>query len=254
MTTMRLSYIPIPASHHVYLNGIEQREGTDWSDDGTGLLTFASAMDIRSTDKIEVLYAHNGLVNPLLPGDYITSAGQGSFTGGSVGSPSLSHGSSAVVFSAVVANGVPSTPAGWNLAYASTALPGSGVYLTIFWRNGDPSGTTPGWTGSVGGFTWYIGITWAYDDTNFQSASGHVGAAGGSHTTPGAGGTTGRTVHVYTHASSFNPVVGATERFEANVGGSYYIGLADIIGDPDPITITSPDTASAWASATIGLG
>lgn len=77
MTTMRLSYVPIPESHHVYLNGREQQEGVDWTDDGTGLLTFLGPMAERSGDKIEVLYAHQGLIEPLPPATFPRTASVG---------------------------------------------------------------------------------------------------------------------------------------------------------------------------------
>jgi hypothetical protein len=64
MTTLQLTYVPIPGSHHVYLNGIEQEEGVDWTDNGTGLLTFLGPMAEASGDDIEVMYAHNGVILP----------------------------------------------------------------------------------------------------------------------------------------------------------------------------------------------
>lgn len=54
---MKLTYIPLPGSHHVYLNGIEMQEGVDWNEIG-GTLTFLPPMGERSGDLVEVLYAH----------------------------------------------------------------------------------------------------------------------------------------------------------------------------------------------------
>lgn len=58
MFTFRLGFIPLPYSHHVYLNGVEQREGVDWTDNGGGILSILDAMDTLSGDKLEVYYAH----------------------------------------------------------------------------------------------------------------------------------------------------------------------------------------------------
>lgn len=57
VTTMTLTHAPIPMSHHVYLNGVEMRENVDWSDDGTGLLTFTSSFGAVAGDLVECRYA-----------------------------------------------------------------------------------------------------------------------------------------------------------------------------------------------------
>lgn len=59
MTTLNLTNVPIPGSHHVYVNGIEAREGVDWVEAG-GVLSMLAAADVRSGDLIECLYAHGG--------------------------------------------------------------------------------------------------------------------------------------------------------------------------------------------------
>jgi hypothetical protein len=66
--TKALSFLPITYSEHVYLNGLEQLEGTDWSRSGQTLSVLAP-MDAQVGDALEVRYAYlAGL--PSLPTDY----------------------------------------------------------------------------------------------------------------------------------------------------------------------------------------
>jgi hypothetical protein len=116
MTSMRLTYVPIPGSHHVYLNGLEMREGTDWSDDGTGLLTFAAPFQEISGDKVEVLYAHLGeaviVTDPVLR-DTGSSSANG--TAHDYPVPSGALVSDLVLMAFFTTSILTSVPAGWSL-------------------------------------------------------------------------------------------------------------------------------------------
>lgn len=64
---LTLSFLPIPASPHVYLNGVEQDEAVDYTLIGT-TLTVLAAMDAIADDVVDVRYAYlRGL--PGLPRD-----------------------------------------------------------------------------------------------------------------------------------------------------------------------------------------
>lgn len=70
----RTTYVPIPGSHHVYLNGLEMQEGVDWNDDGTGLITVETAGDPKSGDLLEIRYAHYGEATVVPPAEVVHSA------------------------------------------------------------------------------------------------------------------------------------------------------------------------------------
>ena len=57
--TWDLTYEPNPYTEHVYLNGIEQDQGTDWTRDGA-TVSLLAAMDARDGDLIEVRYRYLG--------------------------------------------------------------------------------------------------------------------------------------------------------------------------------------------------
>lgn len=79
-TSLRLTYIPIPESEHVYLNGVEMRRDIDWSIDGAGLITCLSPMDERSADKLECRYAHKGLTHEIELGNLASNSGSSPVT------------------------------------------------------------------------------------------------------------------------------------------------------------------------------
>lgn len=58
--SMYLSYVPIPGSQHVYLNGIEMQQDVDW-EEFFGHVSFLDGMGQETDDVIEVLYAHRGV-------------------------------------------------------------------------------------------------------------------------------------------------------------------------------------------------
>lgn len=93
-TSLRLSYIPIPESEHVYLNGVEMRRNIDWSIDGSGLITCLSPMDERSSDKLECRYAHKGLRLLSLPQGTVWKYRQGLGTSNAVAISSLGYNDS----------------------------------------------------------------------------------------------------------------------------------------------------------------
>lgn len=67
MVDLPLSFVPLHPSEslHVYLNGVEQYEGVDWTyDPVTNKVTVLSAMDARSGDLLEARYAHMSQVLP----------------------------------------------------------------------------------------------------------------------------------------------------------------------------------------------
>lgn len=56
---MPLSHVPVSNSLHVYLNGIEQREGVDWHyATSPPRVVFVTAADVRSSDLLEAQYAY----------------------------------------------------------------------------------------------------------------------------------------------------------------------------------------------------
>jgi hypothetical protein len=66
--TYTLTYLPVENSEHVYLRGVEQEEGVDWTRDGE-TISLLSAMDPRTGDVFEVRYAYRfgAPVTPIEP-------------------------------------------------------------------------------------------------------------------------------------------------------------------------------------------
>lgn len=60
-TTLALKFIPIPNSMHVYLNGLEQYENTDWTyNDAINCIVTTGTMEEQADDFLECRYAHRG--------------------------------------------------------------------------------------------------------------------------------------------------------------------------------------------------
>ncbi|MCY7286665.1 MAG: hypothetical protein LH624_00030 [Cryobacterium sp.] len=60
MTTLHLSYVPVEASMHVYLNGLEVQRGQWTFNVATNSVVSAAGMEEASGDKLECRYAHSG--------------------------------------------------------------------------------------------------------------------------------------------------------------------------------------------------
>lgn len=70
MTVLRLSFVPLAPkeSLHIYLNGVEQFQDTDWAYDATGnKINCLSPMDARAGDLLEARYAHLGVQPDVIP-------------------------------------------------------------------------------------------------------------------------------------------------------------------------------------------
>lgn len=67
MTRLRLTYVPIQYSEHVYLNGVEQRFGTDYAFSEPGVIDTTTAADTRSGDTLECQYTHLNVITPAPP-------------------------------------------------------------------------------------------------------------------------------------------------------------------------------------------
>lgn len=139
---MRLSHVPIPKSHHVYLNGLEMQEGVDWTDDGTGLLTFLAPMGEVPGDLIECRYAHRGNVKSSDATIGILSAGvrgDGPSQTASFDTPPAA-GSSVLVGTHSSFNQV-TAMSGLGATWTKLAFNTSGQLLTI-WIGEDCDGTS----------------------------------------------------------------------------------------------------------------
>lgn len=248
---MRLAYVPIPGSHHVYLNGIEQQEGVDWSDDGTGLLTFLAPMGEVSGDEVEVLYAHYGQVVQMAGGIFVASAAIGSFSD-TVRGTSPAHLAGDLLVSVTTTTGRSvATPAGWSLGYTNGAAdPG----LHVFHKVG--SGSEPQWA-DAGGIAWFRTEILAYRGVSWDSLAGPSNSvASTTHTTPASPQDQGHFVHALVRSaggSIAQPTSPPTTlRVDAsNTGSSAYLHVVDILNNNSGIDMSA--SSASWESVAIRM-
>lgn len=137
-TAIRLAYVPIPNSHHFYLNGVEQRESIDWSDDGTGFISFYGPLDVQDGDLVEVRYAHLGdyeeTTDLTWAGSTVAILREAPGTGGTFSPSAVSAGDLLTVNVASDSSvGAPSA-SGWTQALTHTF---GSVRITVLYRIAD---------------------------------------------------------------------------------------------------------------------
>lgn len=200
MTNLPLSFIPLAPkeSLHVYLNGIHQQQDVDWSYDATfNRVTTLSPMDVRSGDRLEARYAHQGVFQDDLPGTYVTRNYGGSFSNTTATLSTYAHTAGNLLVGMFGANSadIAASPGdGWIPAGPAT-YNGSGNVVRWFYKVG--SGSTSSVSPALSGLTWYCWTMFEFGG-GLSSVSDIVTQVGSglSHTVPAIG-SSGRLLHSF---------------------------------------------------------
>lgn len=159
--TLTLTYLPMPDSAHVYVNGLEQDEGADYTID-QATLTLTAGM-VAVGDVVDVRYASLKGLPAALPPDVYSGLfiGSGSVSNGSFATSQTVFVSGAVAVGDLLvaftraSGGAPLPPAGWTAVRSdlNTALFG---YAEIYKRtatSADVASPTYTWTGPTDNWT-----------------------------------------------------------------------------------------------------
>lgn len=196
MTVLKLSYIPIEFSEHVYLDGVEIQRDQFTVDYDLGKITTLAGADTRSGDRLECRYAHYGDDVPQVTGVYVTRNYGGTFTGSTAYLATYAHTAGNLLIGMFGANFGDITPTpgdGW--IFLASANNGYGHVVRWWYKvgNGSTSAVTP----ALSGLTWYCWTMFEFGDGLTSVADiAMVAASGVSQTVPAIG-SGGRMLHSF---------------------------------------------------------
>jgi hypothetical protein len=267
VTSLKLTYVPIEESMHVYLNGLEAQRG-DWTyNPVNNKVVGAAGLGELTGDKLECRYAHKGVVPPIIPpvfvgsvtarGDNPTldltpltvldgdtlivgvasvgSGGVASISGGTelASAPITTTSSLWKIFS------VPMTAGQTSLSItASSSSSGNVVAMGVLTRSAvvgtlaGPTGSTVSTTGTVPVLTGIL-----KDDIALAFAFGSHGTVSGTVSIPGT---------PYSTLAGISSSLG-----KVSVDAAYYIMPAD--GDTPSQGLTYSGTLGGWKAESVTM-
>jgi len=255
MTVLKLSYVPIEFSEHVYLNGLEIQGDQFTVDYDLAKVTTLPAADTRSGDKLECRYAHYGDTVPQIDGVFVQRNFGGSFSNTTATLDTYAHTAGNLLVGMFGANfgDIAASPGdGWIPAGPAT-YNSYGHVVRWFYKVG--SGSTSSVSPALSGLTWYCWTMFEFGGglTSVSDIVTQIGS-GLSHTLPAIG-SSGRLLHSFAIAPGNSgisaspwPRSGDTTVTSTSWGNSNDFWHSTGVGNNGASSVTTSATAETIAS------